>query len=120
MAVTLDGTQYKTAREGFRPKYERVGTTRLTLAGKTDRTEGKGSPREWLYTLRVTATQLSTLITSYNKNTAATNQLSFTDEDGTSHTVYFTDMGEPRNLGPIVTGGAAYFLVDVRLEKVLA
>jgi hypothetical protein len=119
--IKLDGQNYKVHREGYRPKRVRLGQTRITLGGKTDRTECAAKPREWNYTLKLTASELATLVASYEKRTPLTNRLEFIDEDGVStHLVYFEDMGEEVPITPHVTGANAYFTVDVRLTKVLS
>ena len=113
--IKLDGKDYYVLSAAHRPHRVTTGQTRITLTGKTHRTEGTVR-RRWRYVLQVlhhstntTVGTLQTLRTAYDAGGVHT----LVTEEGETAEVYFEYMGDEVNLRPRVTETTDRFKVEV-------
>jgi len=114
--ITLDSKTYKVRSPNYSAGAAKQVTVRMNLLGAMDVVHPPATQKIWHLKLKCPATggtgegTLATLHASFAK----TQNLSFTDEDNSQHTVVFTQMGDPVPAGP----SRPFYLVDVELVKV--
>ena len=137
---------YGVLTDGWRVSNQKVGTSRLTISGKVDRTEARAIVRLYELTVQVRATcadasvgTRASLAALYDRVDVGSNALYFEDPDGVvfdpregtdvpgSHYydcgVFFEAMESPENYSPLISGSTdnVRFAIPIvlRVAKVL-
>jgi hypothetical protein len=112
--ITLDSKTYKVRSPNYSAGASKQVTVRMNLLGAMDVVHPPATQKIWHLKLKCPATGSAGTLTTLHASFAKTQNLSFTDEDSTAHSVVFTQMGDPVPAGP----SRPFYLVDVELVKV--